>query len=339
LNINLKRYISIKAYDELLNISKKSICLIKAEVKGGTGFLIKLFISSIKKTLYGLITNNHVISSDFIKNNRSFSISLNQCSEDSNSVDSILYDISLDGDYFIFTSELIDITFIQLPDEYSKNPDFAFLDPCYDSCDENELIYVFQYPKTIFSFAAGYIESSSGFNYFHKASTDSGSSGAPLINKNMKVIGVHKAGLTSKEIKNVATKINIVKYAINTLYNKNYINDIKKAKKSTRELSEDEEKEIKRHGLKETPLSNMYICPYSTSSLVMLFYRTNHGWYFTVKNKNEITYILKKIKLYNWTLIDIYKNIEEIINECGEKLEHLHELIISWLKISELMYM
>ena len=339
MNLNLKRYIPIKTYNKLLNISKKSVCFIKAKNSAGTGFLIKLLIPSIKQTIYGLITNNHVIHSDFIKNNKSFSIYLNQCPEDSDSIDSIHYNISLDENYFIFTSELIDITFVQLPNIYSKNPDFIFLDPCDCNCHNNELIYVFQYPETIFSFATGFIESSVGYNYFHKASTNVGSSGAPLINKNMKVIGVHKAGLTSKEIKNVATKINIVKYAINTLYNKNYINDIKKAKKSTRELSEDEEKEIKRHGLKETPLSNMYICPYSTSSLVMLFYRTNHGWYFTVKNKNEITYILKKIKLYNWTLIDIYKNIEEIINECGEKLEHLHELIISWLKISELMYM
>ena len=346
MNLNLKRYIPIKTYNKLLNISKKSVCFIKAKNSAGTGFLIKLLIPSIKQTIYGLITNNHVIHSDFIKNNKSFSIYLNQCPEDSDSIDSIHYNISLDENYFIFTSELIDITFVQLPNIYSKNPDFIFLDPCDCNCHNNELIYVFQYPETIFSFATGFIESSVGYNYFHKASTNVGSSGAPLINKNMKVIGIHKSGLPSKNV-NVATNINIVNYAINTLYNKNYINDIKKARASPKELSDDEKKELIKHGLKETSLPNMYKCLYSTSSLVMLFYRTNHGWYFTLKNKKEIKYlknkkkikyVLKEVKLYNWILIDLYKKFEEIINECGEKLEHQHELIILWLKISELMY-
>ena len=196
----------------------------------------------------------------------------------------------------------------------------------------------FQYPKTILSFASGIIESSSGFNYFHNASTNSGSSGAPLINNNIKVIGVHKMGIISEK-NNVATNLNIVKYAISTLFNKDYINDIKKARESTRKLSDDEIEELKKHGLKETSLSNMYKCPYFSSSSVMLFYRTNHGWYFTKKEKNKTNYVLKEIKLYNWTLINIYKKIEEIINEFGKELEHRHELIISWLKISELMYM
>jgi len=338
LNLNLKRYISIKVYNELLNISKKSVCLIKTKIKGGTGFLIKLSISSMEKTIYGLITNNHVINSNFIKNNKSFSIYLNHYPKNSDLIDFSHYDISLDENQFIFTSELIDITFIQLPDEYSKNPDFVFLDPYNDNCDENELIYVFQYPKAIFSFATGNIDSSSGFNYFHDASTNDGSSGAPLINENLKVIGVHKAGLTS-ERKNIATNINIVNYAINTLYYKDYINDIKKARERTRELSDNEINELEKHGLKETSLPNMYKCPYSSSSLIMLFYRTNHGWYFTIKNKKDIISTLDKIKLYKWTLININKTIEEIIGECDEKLEHRHKLIISWLKISELMYM
>ena len=145
----------------------------------------------------------------------------------------------------------------------------------------------FQYPKTILSFASGIIESSSGFNYFHNASTNSGSSGAPLINNNIKVIGVHKMGIISEK-NNVATNLNIVKYAISTLFNKDYINDIKKARESTRKLSDDEIEELKKHGLKETSLSNMYKCPYSSSSSVMLVYRTNHGWYFTEKEKIKL---------------------------------------------------
>jgi len=338
-NLNLESYVSIKTYNKFLNTSKKSVCLIKANGKAGTGFLIKLSISSKEKPLYGLITNNHVLDSKFIKYNKSFNIYFNQYPDDPDSVDSDPYVIPLNENYFIFTSELIDITFIQLPDGYSKNSDFIFLDSCYDDYNKKEEIHIFQYPETILSFATGNIKSSSGFNYFHDASTNSGSSGAPLINKNLKVIGVHKIGVISEKI-NVATNINIVKYAISTLFNKDHIYDITKARESPRKLSEDEKEELKKHGLKEiTRLSNMYICPYSSSPLVMLFSRTNHGWYFTLKKRSEIKYSIDKIKLYDWTLINLYKKVEDIISEFGKELEHQHELIISWLKISELMYM
>jgi len=142
-NLNLQKYLSIKTYDRFLNISKKSVCLIKANEIKGTGFLIKLSISSKEKPLYGLITNNHVLDSIFIKYNKSFNIYFNQHPDDSSIVDSDPYVISLEEKYFIFTSELIDITFIQLPDEFSENPDFVFLDPCYKYDNEKEEIDIF----------------------------------------------------------------------------------------------------------------------------------------------------------------------------------------------------
>ncbi|KAG4081427.1 hypothetical protein H8356DRAFT_1405324 [Neocallimastix lanati (nom. inval.)] len=106
------------------------------------------------------------------------------------------------------------------------------------------------------------------------------------------------------------------------LYYKRYINDIKKARETPRKLSDDEEKE------------------------------TNNGWYFTIKKEDEmdVENIYPAINTYNWILIDPYKRFEEIMNEFDneikniimdefeEKIEHRHELIISWLKSSELMY-
>lgn len=72
----------------------------------------------------------------------------------------------------------------------------------------------------------------------------------------------------------------------------------------------------------------------------MLFYRTNRGWYFTSKSKYDVGKIktLSEVQLYHWILINPYRKIEEIIKEFEEELEHRHELIISWLKVSELMY-
>lgn len=356
-NLNLSDdYISIKTNEKLLNVSKKSICLIETEHKTnnknekeiGTGFLIKLSFPSIKKPFYGIITNNHVLDSDFIKNNKKFKIYFPE--DDSESIeDRSSYIIKCDEDCFVFTSELIDVTFIQLHEGYVNNPEFEFFNPYNGVFDEEDPIYIFQYPNGKLSFADGFIVKSSSFNYFHNASTDEGSSGSPILNKNMEVIGIHKANQETQNEGNfnMATKISVVLEVLHRIYYKGYINDIKKARDNPRILSDDEEKEIRRHGLKKIKeIPNMYQCPYlsSSSSLVMLFFRTNHGWYFTSKIKNRMSDSLDK---YNWIFINPYKTFEEIINEFykevtidefEKKIEHRHELIISWLKVSELMY-
>jgi len=333
---------------------KGSICFIKKNNIGlGTGVFIKLPIPSKEKPMYGLMTNNHVLDSDSIKPGYSFSIILNILKKE----------IIINKSNFIFTSKFIDVTFIQLSNEVindikTNNPYFQFLDPNLDNCYEEEEIYVFQYTNGELSSAKGKIQSISGFNYFHSVSTDRGSSGSPLLNYDMKIVGIHKAGIEKKE-KNVATKFSVIYYAISILYNKSYINSIDKAREPTRKLSEDETKELKEHGLIETKLPNLYKCPYEkNSSLILLFYRTNHAWYYTAVKKNKINY--ENIKIYHWNLINAYepiisyeidyKNIENnkfskfnLIKETigyPEKIpEHRHKLIIMWLKLSELMYM
>ncbi|KAL6592523.1 hypothetical protein U3516DRAFT_189779 [Neocallimastix sp. 'constans'] len=371
-NLNLDSYISIGTNEKLLNVSKKSICRIeilneetnKHEI--GTGFFIKLLIPSEKTPLYGLMTNNHVVNADFIEKNKSLKIYLNQnytkkkknSKHSANSEDVKPYEIKLDKKYFIFTSELIDVTFIELPKKYINNSEFKFLDSFNDIFDEEEEIYVFQYPKGKLSFHNGFVRYSTSFNYFHSASTYGGSSGSPILNKYIEVIGVHKSNweVVNRGNYNVAVKFNIIKNAINRLYYKRYINDIKKARETPRKLSDDEEKELKKHGLmkiKIEKLPYLYKCPYLTiPSMLMLFLRTNNGWYFTIKKEDEmdVENIYPAINTYNWILIDPYKRFEEIMNEFDneikniimdefeEKIEHRHELIISWLKSSELMY-
>jgi len=109
------------------------------------------------------------------------------------------------------------------------------------------------------------------------------------------------------------------------------------AEEPTIDLSKEEKKELKRHGLKKAMFSNLYQCPYSEkSSFVILFYRTNHSWYFVKENKNEIN--LKTITNLPWNLINTSEPIKEIISHSEVELEHHHELIIFWLKLSEFMY-
>ena len=392
--IYLNEYISIATKDTLLDISKKSVFFIKFKKtikritkekkiekiikwSGGTGFFIKLPIPSKERPMYGLMTNNHVLDSNYIKPGKSFIIVINENQ----------YIITLDKKNFIFTSKLIDVTFIQLTDDnFINNPKFKFLVPYFENNnyyynnidaindDENQYIYIFQYPNRELSFDNGIILHKSGFNYFHNVSTDQGSSGSPLLNDDLKVIGIHKSGYSNI---NIATNINIIYYAIRFLYIKNYINKIKKARKMTRKLNEDELNELNMYGLKkinESKLSveellnlkqleleegvnisakqilqlenigseelNMYTCSYyKYPSLKLLFYRTNHAWYFTSVRVEDISYDVFKIRTYEWVIINPYKSIEEIINQSFFILEHQHVHIIMWLKLSELKYM
>jgi len=354
-------YMTIMAKDKLIEITKKAISLVILEDKTcGTGFFIKLPIPTNEKPMYGIMTNNHVINSEYIKSYASFKIKINNES----------YIIDFNESNFIFTSELIDITFIQLNVDFIKHYDFIFLEPCYDEPNKNEMIYIFQYPKAKLSFASGYIEDHFGFNYFHNTSTNRGSSGSPLLNKFMKVVGVHKIGIsTDNGDINLATDFTTIDYAIRTLYNKSYINEIIKAKEPTRSLTKHEDSLFKKYGLEKTPLLNMYYCPYiEYPSSVLLFYRTNHAWYFTRREKSNICYHLDNVKTYNWTLINTDESFTKALenkfskdesftktlenkfnkdesftktleNKYSKKLEHHHELLITWLKLSELMYM
>ena len=335
-------YLSIMAKEGITNLMKSTICLIEIDEPLGTGTFIKLPIPSKEKPMYGLMTNNHVLETKHIKPGNSFIVNINGNKTK----------VNLNEHDFIFTSEFIDVTFIQLNnksigDIKSICPSLKFIEPSNNGCSENERVYVFQYPEGVLSYANGRIQSISGFNYYHIASTKGGSSGSPLLNKDMDVIGIHKAGIESEK-QNVATNINIIIYAIRTLYEKRYIYRISKARESTRNLSEDEKNELKDHLLKETKIPNLYMCPCGHSSLVVLFYRTNHAWYYTIKDINEFknderqykkdqNFIIKLIRRYPWNLINISEPIEKILEFPYEELEH-HHLIILWLKLSELMY-
>jgi len=153
--------------------------------------------------MYGLITNNHVINSICIANsdfkfkimrqniNNEFIIELNKCR-------------------FIFTSELIDITFIQFTEallEKEKLKEEDFLCPSNDDIKINDKIYVIQYPNGKgLNFTQGIINRCYGFDYIHDCLTSGGSSGSPLISDDLKVIGIHK--LKRNNIKHENLSIN-----------------------------------------------------------------------------------------------------------------------------------
>jgi len=129
-------------FKKLDEIANRSVCIIKVEnYSFGTGFFIEL--QTEYGTLRGLMTNNQVLNSSQLNSDKKegevFKIYLEGKKKD-------YYTISLNDMDFIFTEEVIDVTFIQLKDGITKkiNPYFLKIDD--NECYEKEKIMIIQYP-------------------------------------------------------------------------------------------------------------------------------------------------------------------------------------------------
>ncbi|OUM58850.1 hypothetical protein PIROE2DRAFT_15779, partial [Piromyces sp. E2] len=273
--------------NNIQNISKfsNSVFIIKSNNILGTGFFVKLSIPSEYEPMYGLMTCNHILGSECLIQDFEFSIMYNNEEKE--------FKIKLDKSYFMFTSKLLDVTFIQFNENtinklnLSKND---FLTSCSNNNILNENIYVFQYLDGSCKLDKGnfiYDKSINNFNYYYyTTSTDMGLSGSPLINNNLEVIGIHKGknDFSKDDNEHVATKINIIDYAICTLYKRNDKIKIDQSKDLPKELSDDEINELEKHGLQRIQIKNsdkFFMTSKFYSSSILYFYRTNHAWYWT----------------------------------------------------------
>ena len=181
----------------LLKVSK-SICKIEILNKTGTGFLIKLTRNKIP--FYCLMTCEHVIEKKYFNTQTTINFSFNYETEKR--------EISLsEGKRYIkdFSDFKIDGMIIEILQSDNISEGF-FLSPNLDYTKGyhqfiNKKIFILQYPKEkSLSYSEGIIESNlEDFDFIHKASTDEGSSGSPIIlDKTTKVIGIHKQSNTKK---------------------------------------------------------------------------------------------------------------------------------------------
>ena len=194
--------VTIEDTEIILKQMKNSICKIENENGNGTGFFCLI---SNKKLL---ITNNHVINEEIIKQNNIIRVTLND--------NKIKKNIKI-KDYY--TSEKYDTTIIEIND---IDENIYFLEIDNDIFDENNYIYkqniyILQYPKygkeQIASVSYGILNKiQDQFNIIHYCSTDHGSSGSPIVKlSNKKIIGIHKEGGGSKHDFNIGT---FLKYPI-----------------------------------------------------------------------------------------------------------------------------
>ena len=124
--------VTIKDTEIILKQMKYNICKIENKNGNGTGFFCKILNKKV------LITNNHIINEEIIKNNSIISVTLND--------DKIKKDIKI-KDYY--TSTKYDTTIIEINDN-DENINYLEIDE--DIFDENiniynKSIYIIQYPK------------------------------------------------------------------------------------------------------------------------------------------------------------------------------------------------
>jgi len=212
----LKKYplpVTIDETELILKQMRYSICKIENENGDGTGF----FCQILNKKL--LITNNHIINKEIIKNKNIIKVKLND--------NKIKKNIKI-KDYY--TSIEYDTTIIEINDN-DENINYLEIDD--DIFDEDininsKSIYIIQYIKSVNEQKAvvsyGILNRiQDKYNIIHYCSTDHGSSGSPILRlSNKKIIGIHKEGV------NDYNKGTLLKYPINEYLNKkNEINEIK----------------------------------------------------------------------------------------------------------------
>ena len=217
------RPITMEGTRKILNQMETNICKIIAKGETGTGFFC--IINYDNHFIPVMITNNHVINEKYLKKNKTLKITIND--------DKYIKTIQLDDSRIIYTKskEEYDITIIEIKPEKDKIYNFMeidekiFLEESNALYNENHSIYIIQYPKgNEASVSYGIIKSIDGYNISHKCSTESGSSGSPIINLlNHKIIGIHKESSSHFNM----NRGTYLKNPINEFI-KNYKNNIRK---------------------------------------------------------------------------------------------------------------
>jgi len=214
----LKKYplpVTIDETELILKQMRYSICKIENINGDGTGFFCQI---SNKKLL---MTNNHVINEDIIKNKNIITVKLND--------DKIKKNIKI-KDYY--TSIEYDTTIIEI-NVNDENINYLEIDDNIFDEDinlDNKSIYIIQYPKSVNKQIAAvsygiFNKIQDKYNIIHYCCTDYGSSGSPILRlSNNKIIGIHKEGVSNHNY----NKGTLLKYPINEYLNKrNEINEIK----------------------------------------------------------------------------------------------------------------
>ena len=207
---------------KIIEQMKFSVCKIHKENSNGTGFFCKIPISEPENEYINvLITNNHILNEKDLHTNNN---------EEKNVVFS-LNDDKIPQKLIIknrikYTNKDLDITFIEIKrsDSFYKIIKFLEIEDMLNKDNDiinkvysNKPVYILHYPeggKKIYS-SYGKIKAIEKFKIKHECSSNSGSSGSPILLLEEKtVIGVHY-GANKRFDNNEGT---LLKYAIDNFY-------------------------------------------------------------------------------------------------------------------------
>ena len=208
--------VSFENTEKILFQMKNCICKIyKDKGETGTGFFCKIPYPNQSKLLKVLITNNHVLNEDDLKNNNIIKYTL----KDDEEIRKIIID---DNKRKIYTSKELDISFIEIKenednineyleiDEEIINKNKEYIETTY----KNKSIYILHYPlgkDIVVSY--GNLDKINNEQINHFCNTLNGSSGSPILSLDtLKVIGIH-CGSNKDENENCNKGI-FIKYPI-----------------------------------------------------------------------------------------------------------------------------
>ena len=188
---NYPRPTTIEGIKTITYQMEKCICKIyKKDGSKGTGFFCRIHYKNIDIPV--LMTNNHVIDENYINSNEKITITINDDKENRA--------IKFINNRKYYSNKRYDVTIIEIKQEIDKIDNFMELDEKLFFKDTNyfynkQSIYIMQYPhndkdKAAVSF--GIISQILDSTINHFCYTESGSSGAPIMNLlNNKIIGIH----------------------------------------------------------------------------------------------------------------------------------------------------
>ena len=198
---------NLEEIGEITKFMKKSICKIDCKGLKGSGFLCKIKISN-SKSINALITCNHVLNKNQIKEGDKINISFNN--------EKLKCIITINESTIVYTNEESDITIIEITGFGCKKYFLCLkIDLKYLKIDDNLVgvnpkdiykdkeIVVFHYKGgEEVNYSIGKLNNIISEFFFHCCTTEGGSSGSPILMlKNNKVIGIHLGGYEKKKEK------------------------------------------------------------------------------------------------------------------------------------------
>ena len=290
--------ISIEGLKKILFQLENCICQIYQKNGGkGTGFFCKILFQD--KLLPVLITNNHVLKEEDIKNDEIIELTIyNNIREENEDIS-----IKIDDSRIRYTNSEIDITIIEIKPEKDKIENYLEIDE--EKMTEKQYrkssIYILHYPNEKYVSYGLINELREYKTIIHYCNTENGASGSPILSlKSNKVIGVHYGGIKKY---NYGTYIKYAIYEINKKY-KNEINlkYITKEEKEENifgeefvennknnielEINGEKSKLIKKYKLIKGVNNIKMIIKNRLTNLEYMFY-----WCNTLKDINELKYL------------------------------------------------